>query len=157
MHEPLFHSAVYVLLVNPEGEYLLQRRKNTGYMDGYWDASATGHVETGESVFDTAIRETAEEIGVQVARENLEIAAGWQLNRHDRQYLNYIFVCKQWEGEPSIAEPEKCDGLEWFAPEELPEKITPGLYVYRESRKHNGFYLGYVDDSKHDEIEGVNS
>lgn len=42
--------AVFVCVRNQKGEILLQQRTNTGYLDGYWDFAASGHVEYGESV-----------------------------------------------------------------------------------------------------------
>ena len=45
-------------------EVLLQLRQGTGYRDGHWAAAAAGHVEKGESVYDAALREAAEEVGV---------------------------------------------------------------------------------------------
>ena len=63
--------AAYVFLV--EGErVLLQLREGTGYYDGWWAASAAGHVDPGESVLAGAARETREEIGVEVAEYDLE-------------------------------------------------------------------------------------
>ena len=45
-------------------EILLQKRHNTGYMDGMWDCSVAGHVENGESMKMALLREAKEEIGI---------------------------------------------------------------------------------------------
>ena len=34
---PLFRSAMFVAIENDRGEVLLQRRANTGFLDGHWD------------------------------------------------------------------------------------------------------------------------
>lgn len=39
-------------------EILLQRRQNTGYMDGFYDLSASCHVEKNEQMTTSLIRET---------------------------------------------------------------------------------------------------
>ena len=52
-------------------EVLLQLRRNTGYMDGYWACGAAGHVEASEAVTATAVREAREELGVEVAAHDL--------------------------------------------------------------------------------------
>ena len=52
-------------------QLLLQLREGTGYMDGHWAAAAAGHVEAGESVFDAAVREASEELGIVVRRRDL--------------------------------------------------------------------------------------
>lgn len=52
-------AAVLILLVrknaNGDTEYLLQKRQNTGFADGMWDFSASGHVEKGEPMTKTVV------------------------------------------------------------------------------------------------------
>ena len=58
-------SAVMLLLTKEENgkeQILLQKRKNTGYMDGHWDCSVSGHVEYMESMKMAMQRETKEEL-----------------------------------------------------------------------------------------------
>jgi 8-oxo-dGTP diphosphatase len=55
--------AAYVYLVR-DGEVLLQWRRHTGYMDGYWVAGAAGHMERGETAAGCAVRELREELAV---------------------------------------------------------------------------------------------
>ena len=52
-------------------QVLLQLRRNTGYMDGHWACGASGHVEAAESVVETALRETREELGLAAAAADL--------------------------------------------------------------------------------------
>ena len=54
-----------------ETQVLLQLRRNTGYMDGHWACGASGHVEAAESVLETAVRETDEELGIGVEAKDL--------------------------------------------------------------------------------------
>ena len=71
--------AAYVFLLR-DGvagtEVLLQLRRNTGYMDDHWAAAAAGHVERGETAYDAAHREAAEEIGVSDVAPEAKNAAG---------------------------------------------------------------------------------
>src|ERR1700722_17566559 len=65
----LKHRAVHVLVFNRRGEIFLQKRsmrKDT--FPGAWDSSASGHLDSGESYDDCAVRELREEIGLQIAR-----------------------------------------------------------------------------------------
>ncbi|MFM9262714.1 NUDIX domain-containing protein [Rhodococcus sp. 5A-K4] len=68
--------AVYVMFrrSNPaqRPEVLLQLREGTGFMDGYWAHAAAGHVELGESALDAAVREAAEELGVELLSSELK-------------------------------------------------------------------------------------
>ncbi len=63
--ENLLHRAVHILLVNHQGELLLQKRSHRkDRFPGRWDSSAAGHVDADESYRDCGTRELQEEIGV---------------------------------------------------------------------------------------------
>jgi 16S rRNA (adenine1518-N6/adenine1519-N6)-dimethyltransferase len=64
--ENLLHRAVHILLVNQQGELLLQKRSHRkDRFPRRWDSSAAGHVDADESYQECANRELQEEIGVQ--------------------------------------------------------------------------------------------
>ena len=54
------YAVILRLISNKEKgeEILLQRRQNTGYMDGFYDLSASCHVEKNEQMTTSLIRET---------------------------------------------------------------------------------------------------
>lgn len=114
--------AVFMILRNDKGEVLLQQRAGTGYLDGYWDLPS-GHVEHGEALRDTAVRELLEEVGVTAQPEDLELV---HIDQYflDRDYVNFTFVVTSWKGVSTICEPNKCSGMDWFAPDALPEKCV---------------------------------
>ncbi len=68
----LWHRAVVVFLVNSKNQVLLQRRSP---LKKKWpnmlDVSAGGHSNAGEFGYETAIRETYEELGVKVKKEDI--------------------------------------------------------------------------------------
>lgn len=103
---------------------LLQLRQNTGFMDGHWAAAAAGHVEQGESLFDAAVRESAEELGIAVDQADLIPATS--MHRTDgsdqpiEQRVDWMFTCWRWEGTPAVVETRKVAGLEWFRLDALP-------------------------------------
>ncbi len=82
--ENLLHRAVHILLLNKQGELLLQKRSyRKDRYPGCWDSSASGHVDAGESYVDCAERELQEEIGVQtklaeLARVSASAATGYE-------------------------------------------------------------------------------
>ncbi|MDR5698758.1 NUDIX domain-containing protein [Agromyces aerolatus] len=106
---------------------LLQRRANTGYYDGWWAASAAGHVEPGESVFACAAREAAEEIGVELSESALQPLTAMHRTTVGggpiEQRVDVFFACLSWAGEPALRE-RKADALEWFALDALPDEIV---------------------------------
>jgi len=66
--DKLFHRATHVLLFNPPGQLLLQKRSAAkDCSPGLWDSSAAGHVESGEDYDTCATRELAEELGIHTA------------------------------------------------------------------------------------------
>jgi len=55
-------GAVQLLLVNPDGRVLLQRRRDDKENGGLWDKSVGGHVQAGETFDAALIREANEEL-----------------------------------------------------------------------------------------------
>ena len=93
---------------------LLQLRQNTGYMDGHWAAAAAGHVERGETAYDAARREAAEELGL----DGLDLVFEVTMQRTQGgepidERVDFFFTARSWEGEPRIVEPDKCAELRW--------------------------------------------
>ena len=109
---------------------LLQLRRATGYMDGYWACGAAGHVEAGESVMQAVVREAAEEVGVAIALEDVHPLTVMHRSNDVggaalEQRVDFFFTARRWSGEPTAAEPEKNMGMRWFALEDLPELVPP--------------------------------
>lgn len=123
--------ASYVFLLRPgrsggADEVLLQLRQNTGYMDGYWAAAAAGHVEKGETAYDAAAREAAEELGIG----GIELAFLTAMHRTQGgepidERIDFFFTARSWSGEPSIIEPHKAAALEWCPLDQLPDPVVP--------------------------------
>ena len=63
----LRHRAVHILVFNTQGKLFLQKRSMKKDLNkGLWDTSAAGHVDSGENYTDAAIRETEEELGINI-------------------------------------------------------------------------------------------
>lgn len=118
------YSAVYLVLGDGAGRVLLARRFNTGFMDGFYSLPA-GHIELGESVTAALTRETHEEIGVTLDLAHCQFVHVQHRRNPDRMYYDFYFACNQWDGDPRICEPHKCDDLRWCAPDALPANTVP--------------------------------
>jgi 8-oxo-dGTP diphosphatase len=120
--------AAYVLL-RREDEVLLQLRQNTGYRDGFWAMAAAGHVEKDESVFAAAVREAAEELGIEIEVDDLVPLCGMHRTHGNHQAVDeradFFFECWHWSGEPRAMEPAKNAGLGWFRLDGLPAPVVP--------------------------------
>ncbi len=73
----LMHRAAHVFLFNTRGEIYVQLRSaNKDNHPGKLDSSAAGHVDPGESYYQTAVRELEEEIGIRAeVKEVLSLPA----------------------------------------------------------------------------------
>lgn len=68
-----WHTAVHVWIMNSQGELLIQHRSSTHrHKPNMWDISVGGHVSAGKDVLSTAVLETYEELGIQLARDDFE-------------------------------------------------------------------------------------
>jgi mutator protein MutT len=115
-------TAVFMVVVNDDNKILLQQRAGTGYLDGYWDFPS-GHVEPDEALRDAASRELLEEVGLTTAAEDLNLI---HIDQYflDRNYINFTFKAKKWQGTPAIGEPDKVSAIDWFALDELPTQCV---------------------------------
>ena len=119
-------SAVHLFLRCDE-QVLLLRRFNTGYEDGKYSVVA-GHLDGGEDVKAAMIREAGEEIGIRIARSDIEVV-GVMHRKSDDERIDFFLATTRWSGEPTNREPQKCDGIAWFAFDRLPTNVVP--YVRR--------------------------
>lgn len=117
--------AVYLILVK-DNKILLMRRFNTGYNDGNYSLPA-GHLEGNESMKNAMVRETAEETGLTIQPEDLVLAhvIHQKTESIDNERLDLFFTPKDWQGNPKIVEPNKCDEIGWFPLDKLPSNIIP--------------------------------
>ncbi len=135
--------AAYMILKR-EGEILLARRCNTGYEDGNYQPPA-GHIEPGELPLDAAIREAKEEVGVDINRADVQFAHVTYPSNEDGlgHYVDFFFMTERWDGEPHIAEPDKCDELLWTRLDALPENTVTYVRDSLERMARGEFYSEY--------------
>ena len=119
--------AVYVFLVSG-GKLLLTRRKNTGYEDGNYMVPS-GHVEKAESLTDAVVRETQEEVGIALDKDDLRLMHVMYRARHDDtgERADFFFACNHWQGEPENRELDKCDEVAWYPLDDLPANTVEYL------------------------------
>jgi isopentenyldiphosphate isomerase len=71
-----WHRAAHIWIVSLDGRVLIQRRSlRKENNPGLWDVSAAGHLSAGESAIDAAVRETFEELGLELKRDELKFVA----------------------------------------------------------------------------------
>lgn len=68
-----WHKVAFIFVVNDNGEIILQKRsKEKQTNPNKWTASASGHLSTGDSEIEGAIRELEEEIGIKADEKDLQ-------------------------------------------------------------------------------------
>jgi len=135
--------ASYMVLIK-DGKVLLHRRYNTGYEDGNYMLVA-GHVEAEEGFRQAIIRESKEESDVDLKMEDLEVVH--VMNRWEsftdvgkRGRVDVFVRAHKWGGEPKNMEPEKCDDMDWFPLDNLPENTIPYIRKAIEHIQNGVFY-----------------
>ena len=130
--------SVYLILMK-DNKILLSRRYNTGYFDDHYSFPA-GHLDGGETLKQAMIRETSEEIGIPLGSDDLELVHTMNRKMENNERVDFFFVAKQWRGEPKIMETDKCDDLDWFELNKLPENIIPYIKQAIDSFLNNIIY-----------------
>jgi 8-oxo-dGTP diphosphatase len=115
-----------VMIQNEQGQVLLGLRQGS-HGAGEWSFPG-GHLEFGETVFETAKRETKEETGLEVDKfELISVADEMRYIESDgKHYLNVGVKAEYNGGEPQLLEPEKCLEWHWFDLDKLPDKMLEG-------------------------------
>jgi isopentenyldiphosphate isomerase len=67
-----WHRAAHVWIVSGTRVLLQRRAYVKENYPGIWDVSAAGHLSAGETSVDAAVRETFEELGLRIDREELQ-------------------------------------------------------------------------------------
>ena len=124
----LSHVAVY-LVARRDEQILLLRRYNTGWKDGMYTLPA-GHVDDGETVAAAMAREAKEEADIIIPEDALAFAHVMQRKSNDRrEYIDFFFEARTWQGMPQNNEPDKCDHLDWFDVNALPPNMIEHVTV----------------------------
>ncbi len=129
--EGRLHRALSVVLADPDGRLLLQKRHALKYHSGgLWTNTCCSHPRPGEAVADAARRRLAEEMGIACALNALfpvyycaELGNG--ITEHE---VVHVFG-GTYRG-PVSPDPDEVDGFDWIEPSALLRDLdaAPGRY-----------------------------
>lgn len=136
--------AVNIFFVNKDGEIALLLRKNTAWMNNYYSLPG-GKVELGESMMSAVVRESEEEVGVEVSKNDLQHALTVHINSNeedtDMKWVYTIFEVHSWAGQLCNNEPDLHSELLWSSPDKLPENMIPSMRACVEAWKNERSYI----------------
>jgi 8-oxo-dGTP pyrophosphatase MutT (NUDIX family) len=111
------------LVLRSGGKFLMLRRYQTGFMDGFYSVVA-GHVDGNEFFRAAMAREAFEEAGISIEPDNLTLVHTMHsMDKEERLFL--FFEADQWAGKITNMEPQKCDDLDWYTVAENAGKMVP--------------------------------
>jgi len=142
-------AAVYVFLKRGNQTAMILR-SNTGYRDGEW-AMPSGKVDHGEPFTVSAIREAKEEVGIDIDIKDLQYVLTLHRksdNNPANAWVDVLFVCESWKGEPYNAEPHKHSALKWFDMDDLPSEVMDYQRALMQAYKNKTPYVefGWKED-----------
>lgn len=114
-----FFAAVY-LITRKENKILLMRRFDTGWMDGMYTLPA-GHIDGNETAQQAMSREAKEEVNLSILPEDLLVVHIMHRKSNEREYFDIFLEAKTYSDELKNNEKDKCNDLDWFPVDSLPE------------------------------------
>lgn len=129
------------LILRKQDKILLLKRQNTGYEDGSYHLPA-GHMDGNETVTSALIRESKEEVGIEVDESNLHLVQIMH-SMSNSERMGFFFEVQKWRGEVSNMEPDKCSELAWFNINDLPKPMVPYAFYALTCYKNNQLLSKY--------------
>ncbi|MGI4775497.1 MAG: NUDIX domain-containing protein [Janthinobacterium lividum] len=131
---------VWNILIKDDRIFLLKKL----YEDDIEYTLVGGHVEVGESVKSTAIRETLEEVGVKLKEEDLEFVSILDRKRESGEHkIHFFFKSSNWQGNPYNKEADKHLSGDWFVMGELPTELCAIASMAVNALNNDQIYLEY--------------
>ncbi|MBI4154455.1 NUDIX domain-containing protein [Candidatus Woesearchaeota archaeon] len=123
----LLHRGSYILIFNSKGQLLMQKRgmKKDLYR-GLWDGSASGHVESGSTYEETALKELKEELGIET---ELKFICKYRTGEGKDREIDAIFVGTH--NGPFRLNRDEVERIKFYSPERIKEMIKrePGKFT----------------------------
>jgi mutator protein MutT len=116
---------VGAMIFNDKGELLLKKRSGEVRNErGCWEIPG-GAVKFGETMAQSIVREVKEEVNLNVVIVEQLMAFDHLIPDEGQHWVSTLFIVKPTQGQtPKNLEPHKCDGLGWFAIDNLPSPLS---------------------------------
>ncbi|MBR5389074.1 NUDIX domain-containing protein [Candidatus Saccharibacteria bacterium] len=95
---------------------LFQKRSMNVQNGGFYDASAGGHIDEGEDPLTAALRETREEIGLDLSPDELKFVCTYAT---DKKYISVYIADRTGKEDTLTLNEDEVDLVEWITLEEF--------------------------------------
>jgi 8-oxo-dGTP pyrophosphatase MutT (NUDIX family) len=136
-HQPLILVGATILIFDKENKLLMQRRSD----NGMWGIPG-GHMDLGETIENTARRETLEETGIAVGKlKFINIYSGpelfYEYPNGDQVYMvSVVYMTREYKLEKDSHDAEVKE-IKYFPLNDLPENISPPIIPIINDYKQN--------------------
>ncbi len=135
-----WHASVHIWILDGDEVLLQKRSADKECFPGLYDLSAAGHVRAGETPEEAAIRETYEEIGLLLTKEQLHFVTVQKIRYQQDEFVsneyNYVYVVRAAKGSWEIAlQTEEVAEVRWMKLSELDSDLKKDPSGYCIDRK----------------------
>ncbi len=101
-------------LCNHEKWEILFWRRKSDFKNGYFQIIPAGHLEWEETVFDCAIREAREEVGIDIQENDLKVIhISHRVSMGERVYFDIYVEVRNYTWEIKLCEDDKCSEIKF--------------------------------------------
>ena len=125
----LWHRAVYAFIID-DGKILLQKRSSKKKLwPNMWDVTVGGHVIAGEFGRQALIRETREELGIEINDDDIKYLVGsTSINKQEdiinKHYNECYLITKHIDISDVKLQEEEISEIRYFSKDELLKRIA---------------------------------
>lgn len=122
------------VIIKKNGEVLLGKRKNS-HGEDTWGFPG-GHLEYKEDIYECALREVEEEVGLETMNLNQVALTNDIFEKEDKHYITIYIECEYYSGNIILKEPDKCSEWRWFTWNQLKHRTDLFLPIKNLIRTH---------------------
>lgn len=90
-----FHAVVHIWIRNSEGHYLIQKRNKLTDKNPFMWATTSGWVQSSESSRITCVRETKEEIGIDIDQSQFKLLNRYFVENSHASYITDLYIATE--------------------------------------------------------------